>query len=231
VGQFCVTGRDVDDGHAYDLGSRVSDVRSARKLYDRVLGALRGARGDVSRAHLGDRAAAVIAMRSRPRLLILDEELRIVFADWSAMFTVFRLREDPVEVAERLPHPLEDAVREAISSWSGDAPAESVVEPLPDLVLRISRLSGLAQNFIAVVCETRARRGDLDRVAKEFSLTRREQEVLGLVLHGWRAVEIADELMIAETTVQDYFKQLLRKTKSKNRSEMIARVLGWEQRA
>jgi DNA-binding NarL/FixJ family response regulator len=98
-------------------------------------------------------------------------------------------------------------------------------------VLRVSRLSGISQNFIAVVCETRARRGDLDRVARKFSLTRREQEVLGLILHGWRAIEIAEELMIAETTVQDYFKQLLRKTKSKNRSEMIARVLGWAQRA
>jgi DNA-binding CsgD family transcriptional regulator len=185
----------------------------------------------MTRAHVGDRASAVIAMRSRPRLLILDEELRIVFADWSAMFTVFRLREDPVELVERLPDPLEDAVRQAVSSWSGDAPAESVVEPLPDVVLRISRLSGLAQNFIAVVCETRARRGDLNRVARKFSLTRREQEVLGLLLHGWRALEIADELLIAETTVQDYFKQLLRKTKSRNRSEMIARVLGWVQRA
>jgi DNA-binding NarL/FixJ family response regulator len=169
-------------------------------------------------------------MRSRPRLLILDEKLRIVFADWAAMFTIFRLQEDHVEPVERLPYPLEDAVRDAIASWSGDASAESVVEPLPDVVLRVSRLSGLSQNFIAVVCENRARRGDLDRIAHKFSLTRREQEVLGLVLHGWRAVEIADELMIAETTVQDYFKQLLRKTKSKNRSEMIARVLGWVQR-
>jgi DNA-binding CsgD family transcriptional regulator len=185
----------------------------------------------VTGEHLGDRAAAVIAMRSRPRLLILDEELRIVFADWAAMFTIFRLRENHVGPVERLPPLLEGAVRDAISSWNGDAPAESVVEPLPDVVLRVSRLSGLAQNFIAVVCETRARRGDLDRMARKFSLTRREQEVLGLILHGWRAVEIADELMIAETTVQDYFKQLLRKTKSKNRSEMIARILGWAQRA
>jgi DNA-binding NarL/FixJ family response regulator len=173
--------------------------------------------------------AELMAMRSKPRLLILDEDLRIVFADWAAMFTVFRVCEDPSEPLEkqRLPEPLRDAVRTAVAGWDTNGPAESIIEPLPELVLRVSRLSGVTQSFIALFCESRARRDDVAHAARAFGLRRREQEVLGLVLRGFRSSEIAEEMMIAEATVHDYFKQLLRKTKSRNRTEMLTRVLGW----
>jgi DNA-binding CsgD family transcriptional regulator len=179
---------------------------------------------------VGDNPVDVIARRSKPRLLILDEELRIVFADWAAMFTIFRVSEDPREPVQRLPEPLYSAIKNAVTTWGALGPAETLVEPLPDVVLRVSRLSGTNQSFVAVFCESRARRDDLAHAARLFALTKREQEVLNLVLHGLRASEIAEELMIAEGTVRDYFKQLLRKTKCKNRTEMIARVLGWADR-
>jgi DNA-binding CsgD family transcriptional regulator len=182
-------------------------------------------------ASAGGNVNDVVALRSKPRLLILDEELRIVFADWAAMFTILRLCERPDDPVERLPLPLDDAVREAIASWGTDAQDERVVEPLPDVVLRVSRLRGPSRNYVAVFCESRTRRDDLTNAARAFLLTKREQEVLGLVLQGFRPDEIADELVVPEAAVEDYLIQLLRKTKSQSRTEMISRVLGWVNRA
>ncbi len=184
-------------------------------------------------AFLGQEHADLIAMRSKPRLLILSEDMRIVFADWVAMFTVFSVCDNRSKALEEhtLPEPLRAAVRAAVASWDADGPAESVIEPLPEVVLRVSRLSGATQSLIAVFCENRARRDDLAYAAQLFGLCKRELEVLELVLRGFRSSEIADELMIAEGTVQDYFKQLLRKTDSKNRTEMLTRVLGWGESA
>jgi DNA-binding CsgD family transcriptional regulator len=172
----------------------------------------------------------IMALRSKPRLIVLDESLRIVFADWTAILTVMRACENPREPLESLPEPLHGAVREIIESWDTSSATEAVVEPLPDVALRVSRLRGESGSYIAVFCENLARRDDVKHAAHAFSLTRREQEVLRLVMQGFSATEIANEMTIAETTVSDYFKQLLRKTGAKNRTEMIARVLGWSDR-
>jgi DNA-binding NarL/FixJ family response regulator len=169
----------------------------------------------------------IIAQRSKPRLLLLDADLRIVFADWTAMFSILRAVPEPAEPMTVLPEPLYSAIRKAVSTWTPDSPCESIVEPIPDLILRVSRLTGRDEELIAVVCEGRARRDDISSAAQAFGLTKRETEVLSMVLHGHRSSEIAEELSIAETTVEEHLTQLLSKTKSRNRSEMIARVLGW----
>jgi DNA-binding CsgD family transcriptional regulator len=175
----------------------------------------------------GDGHSDIMALRSKPRLIVLDESLRIVFADWTAILTLMRVCQNPREPLESLPEPLNGAVRDVIASWDVSSAAEAVVEPIPDVALRVSRLRGESGSYIAVFCENLARRDDIQHAASTFSLTRREQEVLRLVMQGFSTPEIATELTIAETTVSDYFKQLLRKTGAKNRTEMIARVLGW----
>lgn len=169
----------------------------------------------------------VMALRSNPKLIVLDDALRIVFADWTAMLTLLRVAKNPEEPIEVLPSPLHEAVLDAIATWENRRATECVVEPLPDVVLRISRLSGVSNSYVAVFCESRTRRDDVKHAAATYSLTKRERDVLTLVLRGFSSSEIAQELIISETTVGDYFKQLLRKTQAKNRTEMIARVLGW----
>lgn len=169
----------------------------------------------------------VLAMRSNPKLIVLDDSLRIIFADWTAMLTLLPLAQNAEEPMQVLPSPLHEAVLEAVAGWGTKRAAECVVEPLPDVVLRISRLSGVSNSYVAVFCESRIRRDDVKHAVAAYSLTRRERDVLTLVLRGFSSSEIAEELVISEATVGDYFKQLLRKTRSKNRTEMIARVLGW----
>jgi DNA-binding CsgD family transcriptional regulator len=63
--------------------------------------------------------------------------------------------------------------------------------------------------------------------ARRYALTKREHEVLMLILEGANAAEIAGALHISEHTVQGYFKRLLKKTGSRNRAAMVANVLEW----
>ena len=48
------------------------------------------------------------------------------------------------------------------------------------------------------------------------------------LLDGNHLDQIAQQLYITSSTVQDHIKSMLDKTGSRNRSELIARVLGWE---
>lgn len=80
----------------------------------------------------------------------------------------------------------------------------------------------------ALTVELVRRREQLADAMRRFSLTRRESEVLFEILGGASAAEIAAKLHLAEVTVQGYYKRLLQRTNARNRSAMVALVLGWE---
>jgi DNA-binding CsgD family transcriptional regulator len=48
-------------------------------------------------------------------------------------------------------------------------------------------------------------------------------------LRGSSSTEIGESLSISSSTATFHLKQLLRKTSSRNRTELTARVLGWEE--
>jgi DNA-binding NarL/FixJ family response regulator len=52
--------------------------------------------------------------------------------------------------------------------------------------------------------------------------------VLALLLDGLKLDEIGAQLHITTSTVQDHIKSMVDKSGSRNRTELIARVLGWE---
>jgi PAS domain S-box-containing protein len=57
-------------------------------------------------------------------------------------------------------------------------------------------------------------------------LTSRQLQILGLVADGLTSAEISKELFVSEATVKWHVKQILAKTRSSNRAEAVARVLG-----
>jgi DNA-binding CsgD family transcriptional regulator len=93
--------------------------------------------------------------------------------------------------------------------------------------VRVTRLDGDTDTLYAVTVEYFRGGDSLSRAARKYGLTRREIEVLALILEGARATEIARSLQIAETTVQGYYKRLLSKTQSRTRPSMVANVLDW----
>jgi DNA-binding CsgD family transcriptional regulator len=94
--------------------------------------------------------------------------------------------------------------------------------------MRIRRLKGEAKaDLFALVLEPFRNRDSVRVAARRYSLTKREHEILTLILEGAIAQEIAAALHISENTVQGYFKRLLKKTNSRNRAAMVANVLEW----
>jgi len=55
--------------------------------------------------------------------------------------------------------------------------------------------------------------------------------VLAMLLDGAKLEDIGKELHIAASTVQHHVKSMIDKTESRNRTELIAKVLGWENAA
>jgi DNA-binding CsgD family transcriptional regulator len=102
--------------------------------------------------------------------------------------------------------------------------AAAVVAVDTDTLLRMMPLNGDPTNAFAVVVEGRRGRSRLVEAATRYRLTRRETEVLRLLLAHRTNNEIAQELCIAEGTVSDHLKSLFRKTDSKRRTELLTKL-------
>jgi DNA-binding NarL/FixJ family response regulator len=89
-------------------------------------------------------------------------------------------------------------------------------------------MSGPAGLFIGVRIDRFRPPNSLTGAALRCHITTREVQVLALLLDGHHLNQIAKQLHITSSTVQDHIKSMLDKTESRNRSELIARVLGWE---
>jgi DNA-binding CsgD family transcriptional regulator len=158
-------------------------------------------------------------------LYVLDQDYTIVLA-WSAV---------PAETAAiaaadtRLPRRIEECVRELTRDWTSDAAtrATGVARPTSFLIVLTQPLAGPAGFFIGVVIQLFKEPHSLTAAAGRFAMSPREAQVLVLLLDGVQVSEIAERLFIAPSTVQDHIKSLLHKTSAQNRSQMIAKVLGW----
>jgi DNA-binding CsgD family transcriptional regulator len=185
--------------------------------------------GHIAGFHLEHEAElqAPAADKADSALYILDRELSIVLA-WSAenerriALTPLRAR-----LENRLPPILEEAVRELTSAWTSDVASQQAgaARPVPFLVVRTQPLSGPAGLFIGVSIERSRTNNSLTEAAAHFHISPREIQVLALLLDGAQLEDVARRLHIASSTVQDHIKSLLRKTRSRNRSELIAKVL------
>jgi len=61
--------------------------------------------------------------------------------------------------------------------------------------------------------------------SKEYNLTKREKDVLGLINKGYSNKEIADKLFISLSTVKKHIYNLFEKTQVQNRSQLISLFL------
>jgi DNA-binding CsgD family transcriptional regulator len=161
---------------------------------------------------------------------VLDSDLQIVLA-WSAeeqrriALTGLHTR-----LADRLPAILEETVRELIAGWQSDSNTQhaGIAHPVPFLVVRTQPMSGPAGLFIGVRIDRFHPSKSLTGPAGRFHISPRELQVLALLLDGAKLEEIGQKLHITASTIQNHIKSMVDKTGSRNRTELIARVLGWE---
>jgi DNA-binding CsgD family transcriptional regulator len=162
-------------------------------------------------------------------LYVLDAELQIVLA-WTSgdqhRGAPNGLEPQP---ADRLPAMLEETVRELTLTWTNGAVNEpGIAHPVPFLVVRTQPVAGPDGLLIGVRIERFQPPNPLASAATRFHISPREVQVLALLLDGDHLDQIAAQLHITSSTVQDHIKSMLDKTESRNRSELIGRVLGWE---
>ncbi len=169
---------------------------------------------------------AGIRQRARPYLVLVDSDLRLVHYESAALAL---LKEFGQTSPDRLPSAVETSVRAALAHGFDEANQHhATVMPAPSLIVHISRVQGGGSNYLALLLEREKRRAPLISASRRFSFTKRERDVLLLIMRGMHASDIAAELSISQSTVNGYFKGLLRKTQARSRSEMVAKVLGWD---
>ena len=96
-----------------------------------------------------------------------------------------------------------------------------------DILLHIVPSSAQGAVLATLIFEpVRVRRTLSDTFATR-SITARESDVVRLVMAGRSVKEIAGALSVAECTIQDHIKNVLAKTNARNRSHMIATLLGF----
>jgi DNA-binding CsgD family transcriptional regulator len=161
-----------------------------------------------------DRAVRLAARRLSPSFLIFDADLTIV------------MRSPELELAGMLEPSFVEQIRYALGRAALERTAGSLAfHALGDeAVLRIVPLSGERSGSTAVFIERIEEEGSVAASAALRGLTRREAEVLGLLVRSLTGAEMAAQLSIAETTVADHVKSVMRKMDCSRRSELIARV-------
>jgi DNA-binding CsgD family transcriptional regulator len=162
--------------------------------------------------------ADVLLQRSRPLDVLLDVRFSVACAEPAAIEMLFKAFGE-TESGNELPSALLAALGK-VANGSG----ATVTEVISGYLLHLKELKGREQ-FYLVSIEPVAQRDHIARATERFSLSRRENEVLTLVLRGDRANDIALELGISSATVGDHLTNLLRKTRSRNRSEMLSKVM------
>jgi DNA-binding CsgD family transcriptional regulator len=160
---------------------------------------------------------------------VLDHDFQIMLAWNSEHQRRIAVTGDGEQIAERLPPILEESVRDLTAGWAMSSVKEpGIARPVSFLVVRTQPMTGPAGLFVGVRIDRFRPPNALTGPAQRFHISPREVQVLALLLDGDHLDQISHRLNITSSTVQDHIRSMLEKTESRNRSELIARVLGWE---
>lgn len=164
---------------------------------------------------------SVFLRRGHPAFLLLDSALRVAGADAEALDLLAEAYGDSARSATEMPDDLMTVIRAHCGDGASGRP---LTVPVGRLLIHLRALQGPARHYL-VSLERLAVRDHLKQARERYGLTRREAQVLSLILQGLRAKDIAAELRISPMTVRDHFTSLLRKSGSRNRSEMLSKVM------
>jgi len=154
-----------------------------------------------------------------PKLILLDKNLKIIAADQAAI----ELASNGLQLGASLLDQLKSVFAEVTPEVARRSQPTFTMGPV---LLRVTWVEGAAHSYYAVFVELRVQLDNLRDAMDRYALTKREIEVLALIIRGNRGSEIARALCISPATVNDHFKSLRRKTGARSRSEMLIKILG-----
>jgi DNA-binding CsgD family transcriptional regulator len=161
---------------------------------------------------LGRRSIGITKRREPPRFIICDASMRVLFATAG----LDHLKDD-LEA-------LQPKCRESTLSKTTMFHAYD-----DETVLRIVPLDGHLFACVAIFVDGFSRRGSIFRAAKQFGLTKRESEVLQMLVRVKSNSDIAESLCVAESTVADHVKSIMRKLGTSKRAALVSKVFNLEQ--
>lgn len=167
----------------------------------------------------------VIQRRTMPAIFVVDRALHVLYyrddAEERRRDCIF----DPA--TDRLPPLVERAVRGLFAEADSEESSQvRSVAPNASIVVRLARLKGGGEPLFAVFVERVKMRASLQAVVERYALSSREREALALVVKGAKNTEIASHLQIAPSTAIFHVKRLMQKTGARNRTELVAKVVG-----
>ena len=150
---------------------------------------------------------STVGRRQTPQFFLVDGKLNVLA---SSGF------EDIREV-------IQSAIQ-ALVPLNEDTP--TIVGLTDNIFLRVIPLLGAGAIAKIVFIENVKGRRGIPTAARRFDLTKREIEVLELLIASKSNPEIARALWIAESTAQEHVKNIFRKMKTNRRTEVITKLFG-----
>jgi len=162
-------------------------------------------------------------------VIVYDKNLSVIYSNVRGKFFLKRY-EPPVEFTT-----LSRKIFEAIK-------AESLIKIFPGDIYLTKKLEGSSSKwtFKFEICEkpspfvcifaredSVSDRLNLNEIRQQFSLTRRETDVLRRTLSGLKNAEVAEDLNISEQTVKDYLSEVYYKSGVKNKFELVSLILNF----
>jgi DNA-binding CsgD family transcriptional regulator len=177
----------------------------------------------------GEETERLAARRAAPIAFTID-------TNGSLLSTIDEVEGEPSSLRTHLmprngevPIVLRAAIAELLERHHAGAGPSDLVSILPFALIRLAPLrSRVLPAAFLVTIEWLRSRASLEVTAAQYSISKRELQVLSAMLRGAAVAEIGAELSISESTVVFHLKRMLKKTLSKNRTELAARMLGWE---
>ena len=225
-----------------EFGVRVAVLRVVRSAVQKAYAAREGASieqffrqhadaisASIFDAKADDTAGSLAVRRAAPIAFVIDQKGLLLSANDEPEGPPSDLRSHLMPRNGEVPPVLRPVLSELLERQRSGAGESELTAVLPFAIVRLTpmRLRGAAPGFLVSVEWLRSR-ASLEATAAQFAISKRELQVLSAMLRGAPVAEIAAELSISESTVVFHLKRMLKKTLSKNRTELAARMLGWQ---
>lgn len=156
-----------------------------------------------------------INLRKAPEFCVFDRSLQLVFVSHVAVDEV-----DPelLELVRRLKIELDEEPELAGSStWTPYRPG---------VAIRLIAVRGPGLDHLIVFFERSREMATLAAFVDKFRLSKRESEVLALLITGSDTKGIGAALSIATTTARDHIVRIMEKSHTRKRSELLVKATG-----
>jgi DNA-binding CsgD family transcriptional regulator len=224
-----------------EFGDRIAILRVVRSAEAKAFGSRDGAgierffrqHADMIAASIfevnNDDAERLAARRAAPIAFTIDTKGGLLSSVDEHDGDAGSLRTHLVPRNGEVPPVLRSVITDLLDRYNSGAQPGSLVSVLPFALVRLAPLrSRMSPDALLITVEWLRSRASLEVTAAQYSISKRELQVLSAMLRGALVSEIAAELSISESTVVFHLKRMLKKTLSKNRTELAARMLGWD---